>query len=247
MDAKKRTTKQEEMLSKVRENYRKLQKEVKLWLEEKASAGQKIIGAAEKPPYFTLNELSEEQVVELWYRLNRVAGETRSTEELYKLLDEFKTDNSGFDPSLSSRLYLALSGVAQLVYQQLQLPVQEEDQPVGPCPVCGDNKYMAVLTPPVGKRYLHCLVCSHKRPVMTSGCVNCGSEKAANQIYLKSDEFPGFEVAACLDCGTYFKQLDLQEVQADDFVWEDIRTLPLNYAAEQWLAEQLAKEGKKLN
>jgi len=241
------TIKQKEQLRKVQENYRNLQKEVKIWLEEKASAGQKIIGAAEKTPYFTLNELPEELIVDLWHRLNQIAGETKSTEDLSELLDEFKKDNAGQDPSLSSRLLLALSGVAQLAYQQLHLPVQEEDQPVGPCPVCGDNKFMAVLTPPVGKRYLHCLVCSHKRPVMTTGCVNCGSEEAAKQIYLKSEEFPGLEVAACLDCGTYFKQLDLQELPADDLVWEDIRTLPLNYAAEQWLAEQLAKEGKKLN
>jgi FdhE protein len=24
----------------------------------------------------------------------------------------------------------------------------------------------------------------------------------------------------------------------DDLIWEDIRSLPLNYAAEQWLAER---------
>ncbi|NMA69804.1 MAG: formate dehydrogenase accessory protein FdhE, partial [Desulfitobacterium sp.] len=98
--------------------------------------------------------------------------------------------------------------------------------------------FMTLLTPPVGKRYQRCLVCSYERPVNASGCACCGSMDAKKQTYLNSPEYPSIEVAICSDCDSYFKQVDLRNGMVEDLLWEDIRTLPLNYAAEKWLAEQ---------
>lgn len=238
---------QDEQLIEVKKKYQKLRTEIRTWQQEKGLNGLEGLRPDKFSPYFTLDSLPEEQVLELWQRLNQASGETTDIVELYNFWTEFKSGKIGDNHSLFSRLHLAISGAAQLGCQQLQLSLEEEDQPIGPCPVCGADKFMATLVPPVGKRYLHCLVCNYKRPVMSSGCARCGSEEASKQTYLNSEDFPGIEMAACLDCGSYFKQLDLRELNVEDLVWEDIRSLPLNYAAEQWLAEQGGKEAETLN
>ena len=97
---------------------------------------------------------------------------------------------------------------------------------------------MTLLTPPVGKRYQKCLICSYQRPINASGCACCGNIEPKKQTYLKSDSYPGIEVGVCSDCGWYFKQVDLRVLKVQDLVWEDIRTMPLNFAAEKWLAGQ---------
>lgn len=236
--AKELNLRHSELLLKIKKNYLKLQQEISLWQQEEGSAILDSFRPAGLPPHFTPDSLPEEKILALWQRLNEISGENVGERELRTLWKEFKEGKAIENKPLFSRFKLAFSGVAQLACKQLQLPIAEENQAIGPCPVCGNEEFISTLVPPVGRRYLHCLLCSYERPVMTSGCVHCGSEEASKQIYLQSEEFPGVEMVACLECGSYFKQLDLRGLTAEDLVWEDIRTLPLNYAAEQWLAEQ---------
>lgn len=231
-----------EELAKVKDNYLKLKAEVQAWQQELGEIVAKEVQVAQTPPYFTLDKLPEERVVELWYRLNQVAGELLAVQDLKILMQKYKQGEQ-LEDSLVARLHLALAGVAEAVSRKIA-PQQEVDQekesnqPYGPCPVCGEKSFVTFLTPPVGKRYQKCLICSHQRPVKASGCACCGSEDAKKQTYLQAEEYPGIEIAVCSDCGSYFKQIDLRKIMVKDFVWEDLKTLSLNYAAENWLAGQ---------
>ncbi|MEL1136200.1 formate dehydrogenase accessory protein FdhE [Desulfitobacterium sp. THU1] len=226
----------EQHLAAVRENYLKLQAEIQLWQDSKAPEAVAAVRLAQTSPYFTLDSLPEDSIIELWERLNQVAGDPREGVELRVLLHDFKRGET-LEDAIAARLQLALAGVAQACQTRVPAP-SEENQLFGACPVCGEKHFMTVLARPLGKRYQRCLVCSYQRPVNASGCASCGSEDAKNQTYLKSANYPGIEVCVCSDCGSYFKQVDLREMNVQDLVWEDIRTMPLNYAAEQWLAGQ---------
>jgi FdhE protein len=237
-DMKQNLTAEKQQLVTAKENYLRLKDEITLWQQEQGSAWADSLQPAESSPYFTLAGLPEELILDLWQRLDASSGESVSKPELLNLWHEFKDGKFVNEYSLLGKLQLSLSGVAQLACKQLQLAELTEDQPFGPCPVCGEGGVIAFLVPPVGKRYLHCVICGHERPVKTTGCVHCGSGETSKQTYLNSEEYPGIEIVACEDCGAYFKQLDLRELTVDDLIWEDIRSLPLNYAAEQWLAER---------
>ncbi|WP_084078810.1 formate dehydrogenase accessory protein FdhE [Desulfitobacterium chlororespirans] len=232
------TTEQEEQhLVAVKDNYLKLQGEIKLWQQEHASSLAADFQLKPASPRFTLDNLPEESIIDLWQRLNQVADEPQEKADLRTLLEQFKQGDPLDNPA-AARLQLALAGVAQMLCQHLVPKPGEDNQPFGTCPVCGEKHFMTLLAPPVGKRYQQCLVCGYQRPVDASGCACCGSMDAKKQTYLKSEQYPGMEVAVCADCGSYFKQVDLRELSVDDLVWEDIRTMPLNYAAEKWLAGQ---------
>lgn len=189
-------------------------------------------------PSFTLGDLPEEPVLELWQRLNEQAGLNLTRAALALELSAFKEGQQPSDREMLTRLFLAFSGVAGWLRQRLApevLPTPPEDRPPTMCPVCGEETRLSILVPPVGKRELFCRLCGHTWPVKRIGCSVCGSENVSSQTYLQAPEFPGVQMAVCGDCGEYFKEIDLRTHQADDPVWEDIRTLPLNYAAEQWL------------
>ncbi|AFM01907.1 MULTISPECIES: formate dehydrogenase accessory protein FdhE [Desulfitobacterium] len=228
---------EEQHLAAVKDNYLKLQAEIKLWQREQAPGAVAEFQLASASPFFTLDSLPEESIIDLWQRLNRVADEPQEKADLRILLDKFKNGEPLVNPA-AARLQLALAGVARMICQHLVPNPGEANQPFGTCPVCGEKHFMTLLAPPVGKRYQQCLVCGYQRPVNASGCACCGSMEAKKQTYLKSEQYPGIEVAVCSDCGSYFKQVDLRELSVEDLVWEDIRTMPLNYAAEKWLAGQ---------
>ncbi len=231
------TERDEQHLAAVKNTYQKLQKEIKLWQQEKASDTIANVSLAPVSPFFTLNSLPEESILDLWQRLNNVVDKPLNEGDLRILLDKYK-NGEPLEDSISARLQLALAGIAQVVCQNLVPTPGEQYQPFGSCPACGEKHFMTLLTPPVGKRYQKCLICSYERPVNASGCACCGSTDAKKQTYLKSEQYPSIEVAVCSDCGSYFKQVDLRKKVVEDLVWEDIRTVPLNYAAENWLAGQ---------
>ena len=113
-------------------------------------------------------------------------------------------------------------------------------------PVCGEVPTLAVLTPPNGARVMHCLSCNFEWPVKRIGCLFCGSGDAKQQLFLKNEKFPGVEMAVCQLCGQYFKEIDAREKVVSDYRWEDLRTLPLNFATELWFSEQ-AKKNNQMN
>lgn len=235
--------------------YRLLEKEVRSWLDERGNFWTERLRPAETPPYYPLVDLPEVAVLELWQRLNRVEGVVVSESDLREKWIEFKAVQPVTDTEMLSRLYMALSGVARLSRETIietkmvEVNHQAEDHQgeipheSRACLICGEDAALSVLTSPNGKRYMHCMLCGHEWPAKRVGCICCGSEEASEQIYLRTDEFPGVDMVVCQVCGQYFKEVDLRVLSVEDFVWEDVRTLPLNYAAEQWFAERAKLSG----
>ena len=235
------------------QTYSLLNEEVKRWQNERGSFWMEELSPAETPPYYPLVDFPEMVVLELWKRLNRVIGVLVSESVLRGTWNEFKADQPVSDPQLLSCLQIALSGIAHLSRARIMetkkdmfnAPLQDSDEAESTgCPICGEGAAFSVLTPPNGKRYLHCTLCGHEWPTTRVGCIRCGREEASEQNYLNSGEFPGIEVVACEACGQYFKELDLRLLSVADYIWEDVTTLPLNYAAEQWLVEHAKVSGK---
>ena len=235
--------------------YSLLKNEVRSWQDERGYFWTERLRPAKTPPYYPLVDLPEEAVLELWQRLNRVEGVVVSESDLRKKWIEFKAVRPVTDTEMLSRLYIALSGLARLSRKTIVEPkkvadnYQAEDH-LGEisceskaCLICGEDAALSVLTSPNGKRHMHCMLCGHEWPAKRVGCICCGSEEASEQIYLHSEEFPGVEMVVCQVCGQYFKEVDLRVLSVEDFVWEDVRTLSLNYAAEQWFAEHAKLSG----
>lgn len=238
------------------QTYSLLNGEVRRWQDERGSFWMEELSPAETPPYYPLVDFPEMVVLELWERLNRVRGVLVSESVLRETWNEFKAGQPVSDPELLSCLQIALSGIAHLSRARIMETKKDmfnaplQDHPGEPsyesavCPICGEGATFSVLAPPNGKRFLHCTLCGQEWPTMRVGCIRCGREEASEQNYLNSGEFPGIEVVACEACGQYFKELDLRLLSVADYIWEDVRTLPLNYAAEQWLAEHAKVSGK---
>lgn len=226
-------------------NFEILANTIKTWQEEHALALADW-QPREHPPYFTFKSLPESLVIDLWQRLNESLGVESMIEDLAGELFTFKENGELSDQTKLTNLYFALSGVAHLARKQVS---QELLSPAGEnaagssCPACGEESRLTILVPPVGKRYFYCRVCGHEWPGKRLGCIICGSENASKQTYLRFDEFPGVEIAVCEECGEYFKEIDLRERSPEHFLWEDLQTLPLNFAAEKWLSEQAPKSG----
>lgn len=232
------------------QTYGLLNEEVRRWQDERGSSWLTELSPAETPPYFPLADFPETVVLELWERLNRVLDLSVGESVLRETWHDFKVgrpvSDPRLDPRLLSTLQIALSSMANLM--RTKAPLQ--DQPIelpsqgAVCPVCGEGVALAVLVPPNGKRFLHCILCGQEWATMRVGCIRCGNEEAKKQYYLNSEEFPGIEIVACEACGQYFKEFDLRSLSVADYVWEDVITMPLNYAAEQWLAEHAKSSGK---
>jgi len=222
--------------------YNLLNEEVRHWQDERGSFWIEELSPAETTPYYPLGDFPDMVVLELWKRLNRIIGVLVSESVLTETWNEFKVGQPVSDPELLSSLQIALSGIAHLLRVKGPLLALDVVNSAG-CPICGESAALSVLTPPNGKRCLHCTICGHEWPTPRVGCIRCGSDEASKQNYLKAEEFPGIEVVACEACGQYFKELDMRLLSAVDYIWEDVRTLPLNYAAEQWLAERAKVSG----
>lgn len=242
-------------MEQARQTYSLLNEEVRRWQDERGTFWKEELSPAETPPYYALLDLPEEAILEVWHRLNQVTGVVVSETDLREQWKEFKAVQTITDTETLSRLYIALSSVARLSrekipnFNKIKTNSQDEDQPIGvsyqgsACQICGETTALSVLAPPNGKRYLHCIVCEHEWPVERVGCICCGSKEHTQQTYLNSAEFPGVDVVVCTACGEYFKEVDLRVLSVKDFVWEELRTLPLNYAAEQWFADQAKVAG----
>lgn len=221
------------------QTYRLLNEEVRRWQAERGSYWMGELSPAEIAPYYPLVDFPEMVVIELWKRLIGVIGVFVSESVLRETWNEFKAGKPVSDPELVSCLQITLSGIAHLFNASLDL---DEVESTG-CPICGESAAFSVLTPPNGRRFLHCTLCGYEWTTTRVGCIRCGSEEASQQNYLTSGEFPGIEVVACDACGQYFKELDLRLLSVTDYIWEDVRTLLLNFAAEQWLAEHAKVSG----
>jgi FdhE protein len=234
--------------------YKLLQKEVEQWQQERGSYWLEALPWGKKPPYLPLMDLPEAAIIEVWQRLNLIAEVQIPDAELRKLWKQFRDGQIVMNPEMISRLQMSISGVAQLAGKKAKMrgvPALDRgyiasDDPTASsiCPVCGEAATLAVLSQPHGHRTMYCTSCSFEWTVKRVGCLHCGSEDAKQQMYLKSEEFPGIEMAVCQVCGHYLKEIDSRMVSVQDYLWEEMRTLPLNFAAERWLAEQAKKNNQ---
>ncbi|KLU63394.1 protein FdhE [Peptococcaceae bacterium CEB3] len=231
----------------VREEYDDLRCEPESRAKSRVEAEEDRNGAAERP-YFTLDRLPEKSVIELWHQLDAASGQQCGSEETVRRFEQFKATGTLTEADMLGRLRLAFAGVARLARRQYsaeELEAAGHRWPRPICPVCGEQSPLSLVLPPVGKRHLFCRVCGHEWAGKRVSCILCGSELAKDQTYLRSESYPGVEIVICQTCGEYFKEFDARERWVDDWVWEDIRTLPLDYAAEKWLADLRRKDGNR--
>lgn len=236
-------------LTQAHQNYLLLKHAVEDWRQERGDYWLGKLGLAEEPPYLPALDLPSEAIIELWQRLNAVAKAEIPKLDLLALWDQFRAGQGIADAELLTRLQLAFNGVAKLASQMAYEKFGTEAVDFSTsaiCPVCAERATLACVTPPDGQRVMFCHTCSYEWAVRRTGCLFCGSTDLKQQIYLQNEEFPGVEMVVCQDCGEYFKELDVRQLIAQDYVWEDLRTLALNFATEQWLAEK-AKQDNKVN
>ena len=231
------------------QKYKDLKSAIDHWQQERGSHWLAALALAPKPPYLPITDLPEDASIELWLRLNTVAGAPISDGEARELWRQFREGQFTMNPELMSRLHLALGGVAQLAANKAKsqgvpaigVSYIASDDPTTSylCPVCGEAATLAILVQPNGQRNLHCNTCSFEWTVKRMGCLFCGNEDAKQLIYLKNEEFPGIEVAVCQVCGNYLKEIDARQRKVKDYTWEDLRTITLNLATERWLSENV--------
>ncbi len=249
-------TPDDQELEQAYQKYQLLKQEVEHWQQERGSYWLQQFSLADNPPYLAIAELPAQAVIELWQKLNQAAGAAVADSDLQEIWERLKNSQivNELDSEMSARLQMAISGVAQLagdMVNEQKLPTESSklsDNAQGGfiCPVCGEVPTLAVLTPPNGARVMHCLSCNFEWPVKRTGCLFCGSGDAKQQLFLKNEKFPGIEMSVCQLCGQYFKEIDAREKLVQDYRWEDIRTLPLNFAIELWFSEQ-AKKNNQMN
>lgn len=234
---------QELELITLNKTYRELKQIVSEWQEERGAFWTQYLTFSDSLPYIKVSELPIEGVVELTERMLQkipLSGGREgvlSQEKLQHVVQQILLNQLVEDSELYSRLFMALSGMLDLARRHLPETTLKSTKNLESllCPVCGQGAGIAVLLPPVGKRFSFCTACGHEWTAKRVGCIRCGSEEAARQSYLESDRYPGVEMVVCQECGESFKEIDLRTRAISDLVWEDLRTLPLNYAAEQWL------------
>lgn len=242
------TVTEDKTVEQARRNYQMLKRLVEQWREERGSYWRQALTLADEPPYLPVRDLPAEAVIELWKRLNVAAQAEAPDSVLQKIWEQFRDQKAAeTDAEMSGRLQIAVSGAASLagkLVAQKRAAADNAGQGAGGsmrCPVCGQISILAVLTPPDGKRIGLCTLCGYQWPVKRVGCLYCGSVEAKEQIYLQNEAYPGVEMAVCRLCGQYCKEIDERKLSVQDYVWEDLRTLPLNYAAERWSAENKKK------
>ncbi len=207
-------------------NYDLIHRAIEDWISEKGSCGKTLLIASPEPPYYPLATLPKELIEEVEGKIQEaLAG---NTEDFPKSKEFFHL--------------FALSGVAQFarrscdIWNQAENSLATQDFHYSFCPVCGERQLISTLIPPVGKRHVHCPTCGAHWSTQRIDCIRCGDQEPKNHIYLQSDQYPGVEIVFCHSCGEYFKEFDLRERDIQDFLWEDIRTLPLNFAVENKLS-----------
>ena len=234
---------EDENMQQAYQKYELLKKEVEQWQQERGSYWSEMLSLAEKPPYLPIADLPLEAIIELWQRLNIAAKAEIADSALKELWEQFKNGQNTMDAEMGTRMQMAISGVAKLASKMIEEKGTHDSsytaQGITVCPVCGEQSAMTAITPPDGKRMMQCTLCGFEWPVKRVGCLFCGSEDAKQQIYLQNEAYPGVEMVVCQTCGQYFKEIDARELVAKDYLWEDLRTLPLNFAAKLWLKEQV--------
>ncbi len=243
----KSNTAEDKTVEQAYQKYKQLKQTVKEWQQEDNSYWLKDLKLADTPPYISVKNLPLAAVTQLWQRLNTFSNLNISTsklEEIWKQVEKNEKVTDEIDEGVLLNLQLAINGVAglagQIVAEKNLLELETGNHHNNAvCPVCGELSSIVVLKAPNGNRVVHCNTCNLEWPSKRIGCIYCNETEPKKQMYLKNDAFPGIEVVACKSCGNYFKEIDARELVVEDYIWEDLRTIPLNYATELWLKEHV--------
>ncbi|NLV16591.1 MAG: formate dehydrogenase accessory protein FdhE [Syntrophomonadaceae bacterium] len=246
MDSNKSKFVDDENMKQAYQKYELLKNEVEQWQQERGSYWSAQISLAEQPPYLSIVDLPSEAIIELWQRLNLVAKAEISESALKEMLEQFNSGQNPMDAEMTTRVQMAVSGVAKLASLMADNKTIIKLQSNTVCPVCGEQSMLAAITPPNGKRMMQCTLCGFEWAVKRVGCLFCESEDAKQQIYLQNEAFPNVEMVVCQTCGQYFKEIDARELADKDYLWEDLKSLQLNFATKLWLKEQ-GKNPKLVN
>lgn len=235
---------EDEAVRQAHQKYQIMKQKVEQWRQERGPYWRDTFNLAEKPPYLPVRDLPVAAIIELWQRLNLDAEVKIADSTLRELWGQYIKDENtvDLDAEMLTRLQMAVSGVAYLgveIIAQENIVSVKDGQMAGDlrCPVCGKISMLALLESPAGKRRAYCTLCGYKWQVKRVGCLYCGSGDAKEQIYLQNESCPGVEIVVCRHCGQYCKEIDERKLSVQDYVWEDLRTLHMNYAAERWAAE----------
>lgn len=237
--------------------YGQFKREIDAWQRERGSYWLLRLNLAKESPYLPIVDLPQDAVVELWQRLNASAEVEINSSALLQAWEQLKQGRNNMDAGMAARLKMAVGGITKLAARMVDekgIPEKRHnprasenpEKNITACPVCGELSNLAVLTAPDGKRVLHCTTCSFEWPVQRTGCLYCGNEDSKQITYLDNDGFAGVEMVICQNCGQYCKEIDARKLITRDYVWEDLKTIPLNYAAEQWIEEQV-KRNEQMN
>lgn len=231
------------------QKYRQLRQIIEKWQQGDNSNWLEAIKLASSPPYISVKEFPVMPIIELWQELNSFSNIEFSNSKLGEIWEELKNGKNVADALAEEvllNLQLAINGVAQIIRQvvvekMLLVDLEDTNQfDTTMCPICGETPSVVVLKAPNGHRVIHCSTCDFEWPALRIGCIYCNNTDAKEQMYLKNDIFPGIEAVACKSCGSFFKEIDTRELLVRDFIWEDLRTIPLNYATELWLQENVS-------
>lgn len=100
------------------------------------------------------------------------------------------------------------------------------------CPVCGEKANLSYLRWDDGKRVLICPLCGKEWLYRYLICTWCGNRDNNTIKYFEVQEVPGYEVYACDQCHGYLKTFNEKKRSShDDWMLEDVKTLPLDFLA----------------
>lgn len=231
------------------QKYKHLRQIVEKWQQKDNSNWLEALELADTPPYISVKEFPIMPIIELWQQLNSFSNMDVPNSRLEAIWKEFKNDKNitdAVEEGILLNLQLAINGTAQIIRQAVVekmflIDLEDTNQfSTTMCPICGETPSVVVLKAPNGHRVIHCSTCDFEWPALRIGCIYCNNTEAKKQMYLKNDIFPGIEAVACTSCGNFFKEIDTRELLVRDFIWEDLRTIPLNYATELWLKENVS-------
>ena len=248
-------TAEDNLIEEAYQKYKSLKKLVNEWQELNGASFTEKVELSDKPPYLLVRNFPLDTVLNLWQKLNLHTNIKISDAELIKIwgvavINE-NLANTEIDQELLMHLQMTISGLAQLVNEKvnnedsnnIRKALVNDYREIN-CPVCGEIPAITALKPPNGNRVIHCLVCNNERNYRRSSCIYCDNSDTKKLMYLNNEIYPGIEVVACKECGQFFKEIDARHLVVDDYTWEDIRTLPLNFAAELWLKENVSHSKK---
>ncbi len=109
------------------------------------------------------------------------------------------------------------------------------DTAMDACPVCASAPQLGVLRPEGdgAKRWLMCSLCGVEWQYRRVVCPRCGQEDKEKLPVFKSEKFPHIQIAACDECITYLKCIDLSVDGHAVPQVDDLASLPMSLWAQR--------------